>query len=292
MGGDDRMFSGLPRAGLGSPSTMEMVDPDRNRHLEILTIPRLDTRNRMTGVIQIIRDITERKRAEEAIRKSEEHLRSLTAYIQKVTEIERTNIAREIHDELGQALTVLKIDLSWLRKRLPQDLAAVVQKIDEMSKIIDKTIISVKKISTDLRPGLLDDLGLSAAIEWQAEEFEKRTGIRCSVTIHPEEITFDKDRNTALFRILQETLTNIARHAEATEANINLRLEDGLIELQVKDNGRGIREEEQIGPQSFGLMGMRERAIMFGGNAVIQGTPDGGTIVTVKIPAENPRGNP
>jgi signal transduction histidine kinase len=139
---------------------------------------------------------------------------------------------------------------------------------------------------------LLDDLGLSAAIEWQSEEFEKRTGIPCSITIDPKDISFDKDRNTALFRILQEALTNIARHAEATEVNINLHLKDDQIELNVQDNGRGIREEELDGPQSFGLMGMQERAIMFGGNAVIQGIPGRGTAVTVKIPAENVRENP
>ena len=170
-----------------------------------------------------IRDITERKRAAEVIKKNEEQLRNLTAYIQKVSEIERTNIAREIHDELGQALTVLKIDLSWFRKRLLQDQIPMIEKIDAMSRIIDKTIMTVKKISTDLRPGLLDDLGLSAAIEWQLEEFQKRTGITCKIMIDPKDITFDKDRNTALFRILQETLTNIARHAGATEVSISLK---------------------------------------------------------------------
>jgi signal transduction histidine kinase len=287
MGTNNYKFGALPQTGMVGPTTMEMFDAGRNRYLEVHTIPRLDSRNRMNGVIQIIRDITERKQAEEMIRKSEEHLRNLTAYIQKVSEIERTNVAREIHDELGQALTVLKIDLSWMRKRLGQEQMPVIEKIDAMSKIIDKTIMTVKKISTDLRPGLLDDLGLSAAIEWQSEEFEKRTGIPCSIAIDPRDITFDKDRNTALFRILQETLTNIARHAEATEVAISLRVKNGQIELTVRDNGRGIRDDELAGPESFGLMGMRERAIMFGGSAVIQGVPAGGTTVTVRIPSED-----
>jgi len=276
MEGHNRAFSALPHTEPVSPSTMEMFDAERNRYLEVLTIPRLDNQNRMTGVIQIIRDITERKQAEEAIRTSKEHLRNLTAYIQKVSEIERTNIAREIHDELGQALTVLKIDLSWIRKRLPYDQIPMIEKIDAMVKIIDRTIMTVKKISTDLRPGLLDDLGLSAAIEWQAEEFEKRTGIPCRLIIDPKDITFDKDRNTALFRILQETLTNIARHAEATEVDISLQKKDGQIELNVQDNGRGISEAELTSPQSFGLMGLRERAIMFGGSTVIHGVPGRG----------------
>jgi signal transduction histidine kinase len=291
MGGQSQRFSTLPHAEPVSPSTMEMFDAERNRYFEVLTIPRLDDQNRITGVIQIIRDITERKKAEEAIRRSEEQLRNLTAYIQKVTEIERANIAREIHDELGQALTVLKIDLSWMRKRLGKDQTFVIEKVDAMSKIIDRTIVTVKKISTDLRPGLLDDLGLSAAIEWQAEEFEKRTGIRCSIMIDPKDITFDKDRNTALFRIFQETLTNIARHAEATEVTINLRIKDDQIHLTVQDNGRGIRDDELASPQSFGLMGMQERAIMFGGNTKIYGLAGRGTTVTVRIPVEEMKNN-
>jgi PAS domain S-box-containing protein len=286
MGTHNQKFHETPYAATVSPFATEMFDAGRNRYLEVLTIPRLDSRNQITGVIQIIRDITEHKQAEEAIRRSEEHLRNLAAYIQKVTEIERTNIAREIHDELGQALTVLKIDLSWMKKRLGQDQASVIEKVDAMSKIIDRTIMTVKKVSTALRPGLLDDLGLSAAIEWQAEEFEKKTGIRCSITIDPKDITFDKDRNTALFRIFQETLTNIARHAEATEVTINLCFRDDEIHLTVEDNGRGIRDEEIESPESFGLMGMRERAIMFGGSAAIQGVPGRGTTLTVRIPTE------
>jgi signal transduction histidine kinase len=168
----------------------------------------------------------------------------------------------------------------------------MIEKIDAMVKIIDRTIMTVKKISTDLRPGLLDDLGLSAAIEWQAEEFEKRTGIPCRLIIDPKDITFDKDRNTALFRILQETLTNIARHAEATEVDISLQKKDGQIELNVQDNGRGISEAELASPQSFGLMGLRERAIMFGGSTVIHGVPGRGTTMTVKIPAEQRKDDP
>jgi signal transduction histidine kinase len=145
----------------------------------------------------------------------------------------------------------------------------------------------VQRISTDLRPGLLDDLGLSAAIEWQLGEFQKRTGITYKVIIDPEDATFDSDRNTALFRILQETLTNIARHAEATEVSVSLKQKDGQIELTVQDNGRGITEKELTHPKSFGLIGMRERALIFGGNSTVNGFPGKGTTVTVKIPAKN-----
>jgi len=234
-----------------------------------------------------IRDITERKRSAEVIRKKEEELRNLTAYMQKATEMERTTIAREIHDELGQALTILKIDLSLFRKMFSEDQISMLEKTDAMSSLIDKTIQTVQRISTDLRPGLLDDLGLSAAIEWQLEEFQERTGIACKIIIDPRDVTFDRDRNTALFRIFQETLTNIARHAEATEVSVSLQQKDGQIELKVQDNGRGITGEELAHPKSFGLIGIRERAIIFGGDSSVKGSAGNGTTVTVKIPARN-----
>jgi PAS domain S-box-containing protein len=236
-------------------------------------------------------DTTERKLVETAIKKSEEQLRNLTTYLQRVGEIERTNIAREIHDELGQTLTVLKMDLSWLRKRLPEDQISVRERTDTMSQLINRTIQTVKKISTALRPGLLDDLGLAAAIEWQAEEFQQRTGIRCNITIEPKDITFDKDRNTAIFRILQETLTNVARHAEASGVKVSLKQRDGQIELKVRDNGKGITEEQISNPKSFGLIGIRERVKIFGGSNMMKGIANKGTVMTVKIPLQDVREN-
>jgi PAS domain S-box-containing protein len=229
-------------------------------------------------------DITERKIAENAIKNSEEQLRNLTTYLQRVGERERTNIAREIHDELGQTLTVLKMDLTWLRKRLPEEQNTLREKTDDMFQLINRTIQTVKKISTELRPGLLDDLGLSAAIEWQAEEFQQRTGIQCTILIDPKDVTFDKDRNTAIFRILQETLTNIARHADASEVNLSLKQRDGQIELKVRDNGIGITENQISNAKSFGLIGIKERVKIFGGSNIIKGTPGKGTVMTVKIP--------
>lgn len=231
-----------------------------------------------------VTDITERRSAENAIKKSEEQLRNLTSYLQRVGEIERMNIAREIHDELGQTLTVLKMDISWLRKRLPDDLIQVRERTENMFELINRTIQTVKKISTALRPGLLDDLGLAAAIEWQTEEFQQRTGIRCDLTIEPRDISLDKDRNTAIFRILQETLTNVARHADASGVKVTLRQRNSQIELRVRDNGKGITEEQVNNPQSFGLIGIRERAKIFGGSNVIKGIPGRGTNVIVKIP--------
>ena len=236
-------------------------------------------------------DITERKLAEVAIKQSEEQLRNLTTYLQKIGEVERTNIAREIHDELGLGLTVLKIDLSWLRKRLPENEIPLHEKAETMTQLIDKTIQTVKKISTELRPGLLDDLGLAAAIEWQAEEFQKRTGIQCKITIDPKDVTFDRDRNTAIYRIFQETLTNVARHAQATEVDVSLRQRDGQLELIVRDNGRGITEKELANPRSFGLIGIRERVKIFSGINIIKGVPGKGTKVTVRMPIRDIREN-
>ena len=236
-------------------------------------------------------DITERKLAVSAIKKSEEQLRNLTTYLQKVGEIERVSIAREIHDELGEGLTVLKLDLSWLRKRLPENQIALRAKADAMSQLIDRTIQTVKKISTNLRPGLLDDLGLAAAIEWQAEDFQKRTGIKSKVRIDPADINFDRDRNTAIFRIFQETLTNVSRHAHATKVNVTLQQRDGQIELQVHDNGRGITEEQLANPKSFGLIGIRERVKIFGGKHIMKGIPGKGTTLTVRIPVRDTREN-
>ena len=237
-------------------------------------------------------DITERKLAESAMKKSEEQLRNLTTYLQKVGEIERISIAREIHDELGEGLTVLKLDLSWLRKRLPENQIELRAKTDAMSQLIDRTIQTVKKISTNLRPGLLDDLGLAAAVEWQAEDFQKRTGITCKVRIDPADINFDRDRNTAIYRIFQETLTNVSRHAHATKVNVSLQQRDVQIELKVHDNGRGITEEQLANPKSFGLIGIRERVKIFGGKHIMKGIPGKGTTLTVRIPVRDMRENP
>ena len=201
-----------------------------------------------------------------------------------MAEIERTNIAREIHDELAQTLTVLKMDLTWLKKKLPMGQKPMIEKINTMLKAIDSTIETMKRIATDLRPGILDDLGLAAAIEWQAEEFQKQTGIKCKVVLDAEDITLDRDRNTAIFRIFQETLTNVARHAKATQVTVSLKEREGKIKLTVKDNGKGITQEEIAHPKSYGLMGIRERAKILNGNSIIKGVHGKGTSVTVEIP--------
>jgi PAS domain S-box-containing protein len=238
------------------------------------------------GYQGIIRDISGRKRAEEELRSSREQLRALSAHLQSVREEERALIAREIHDELGQELTGLKMDLSWLIKRLPSDQGLLVKKTESMSKLLDNTIQLVRRISTKLRPGVLDDLGLTAAIEWQAQDFRNRTGIECEFNSNVREVDLDQDRSTTVFRILQETLTNVARHASATYVNIFLEEEATSLVLVVEDNGRGITESEASDPKSLGLLGMRERALVFGGQVEIRGTPGRGTAVTLKIPQQ------
>ncbi len=241
-------------------------------------------------LLALFTDISERKRVEEELRKSERQLRNLTAYIQKVAEIERTNIAREIHDELAQALTVLKMDLTWLKKKLPKGQEPMIERTNTMLKITDITIETMKRIATDLRPGVLDDLGLAAAIEWQAEEFHKQTGIKCKVALDAQDIALDRDRNTAIFRIFQETLTNVARHAKATQVSVSLKEKKGQIQLTVKDNGRGITKEEITHPKSYGLMGIRERAKILNGNSIIKGVRGKGTSVTVDLPIHEKKG--
>lgn len=250
----------------------------RDRFLSITLAPFPD------GAIITSQDITDRKQAEKEIRVSQESLRNLTAHLQSIREEERTIVAREMHDELGQSLTALKMDLALLRAKLSKEQKELIDKTKSMSKLVDTTLQAVKRISTELRPGLLDDIGLPAAIEWQGEEFQNRTGIKCKVSIEPEDISLDQDRSTAIFRIFQETLTNIARHAKASKVTVFLKKNVSKIELKVRDNGKGIAEKQISNPKSFGIIGIRERAHFLGGDVEINGAPDKGTTVTARIP--------
>jgi signal transduction histidine kinase len=215
---------------------------------------------------------------------SGEQFRNLSAYLQAAREEERRSIAREIHDELGQALTSIKIELSLLREEVLQDATAATERIQALKNRVDETIHAVKHIITKLRPGLLDDLGLSAAIEWQAKDFQQHTGIVCEVHSEPEEISINSEISTAVFRIFQETLTNITCHSKATRVKVDLVQTRESLKLQVRDNGRGITEEEIRDPKSFGLIGIRERAQYWHGTIEIDGKPKEGTTIIVQIP--------
>ncbi|MEO5961309.1 MAG: PAS domain-containing sensor histidine kinase, partial [Opitutaceae bacterium] len=236
-------------------------------------------------------DITERTQAEEKLRAANELLRTLAQRRETIREQERTNIAREIHDILAQELTRLKIDLVWLAKRLgrPVDESIrpdLVARIADAAAQADTAISTVQRIATELRPVILDSLGLPAAVEWQAEDFGRRTGCTCTATAPQGESTLTRERATAVFRILQESLTNIARHARATVVDVHLVEADGTVTLTVRDNGRGISEAEIADPRSIGLIGMRERVDAFGGTIEFRGEPGQGTTVTARIPAE------
>ena len=234
--------------------------------------------------VALTREIGERRRAEEHLRSSEENLRALAGRLQSVREEESTRIAREIHDELGQALTGLKMDLTWVAKKLPPDQKTLVAKTESMFNLIDGTIQSVRKISTRLRPEVLDELGLGPAIEWQAREFQKRSGIRCRLSLPGGALALDRERSTAAFRIFQELLTNVARHAGATRIDIAMRVDQDVLVLEVEDNGKGMDDSARFSAKSLGLLGMRERALPFGGSIEIGGAQDRGTRVKVSIP--------
>jgi signal transduction histidine kinase len=229
-------------------------------------------------------EIKERKIAETQLRESEVQLRALAARLISIREEERARIAREIHDELGQVLTGLKMDVTWLAKRLVGAEEQLVEKAEAMCRLIDSTMHLIRRISTGLRPEILDDMGLVAAFGWQAKEFQKRMGMRCRLKLPEDQVVLDKELSTAVFRIFQEILTNIARHAKASSVDVSLSISDDLLTLEVVDDGIGISESHIRGQESLGLLGMRERAQLFGGELSIQGASGRGTTVSVSIP--------
>jgi signal transduction histidine kinase len=220
----------------------------------------------------------------EAERSARRRLRNLAGYLEDAREKERTFIAREIHDEFGQALTALKMDLAWLAKRLPPEQDNLLAKVGSMSELVDTSIQMVRRIATDLRPGVLDHLGLVASIEWQAQEFARRADFECQLDLTDREPSLDADLLTAVFRIFQETLTNVARHAEATLVRVELHVDADELVLIVQDNGKGMTESQITRSKSLGLIGMQERARSWGGRVIFEASPGQGTTVTVRVP--------
>jgi signal transduction histidine kinase len=232
----------------------------------------------------LAREVVERKLTEERLRESEENLRALAIHLQSVREEEQIRIAREIHDGLGQALTGLKMDLTLLTNALPPDQKVLLKQAKSMFRLIDGTIHSVRRIASGLRPEVLDEVGLVAAIGWQASDFQLRTGIRCGVALPADGVQPDQARATAAFRIFQELLTNVARHAKATRVNVAVRNEADTLVLEVEDNGVGITEKQTHSAKSLGFLGMRERVLPFDGKVDVTGTRGRGTRAVVTIP--------
>jgi two-component system sensor histidine kinase UhpB len=242
------------------------------------------------GAVQwegIMTNITESKLEELEVRASRARLAELTAHIEKVKEQERTRIAREIHDDLGGNLTAIKMALAMLAARLPPDDAALAAKAAYVDQLADRTIDAVHRITLDLRPSILD-FGLVAALEWQVKEFAAQAGLACRFQSNQKEVALDADQATALFRIVQEALTNIAKHAHASSVLVRLHGTRGHVSVKITDDGRGIRAADRSKPGSFGLRGMAERARALGGTLNLSHAPGGGTVVAIRIRRAGP----
>jgi signal transduction histidine kinase len=254
------------------------------------------------STLNFLSNITERKKTEEELTTSYKQLRALAERLQHIREEERILVSREIHDVMGGGLTGLKMDLSWMMHKVKKaesdkEQAALMSRILASNESIDHMIEVTRRISTELRPPVLDDLGLIAALEWQLSDLTSRTGIPHELATAFEYVSMEKDKAVAVFRIFQEALTNVIRHSGATKVIVVLREEDQRslfgdenLVLEIRDNGRGITEEEILNKESLGLLGMKERAMVFGGELSILGEPGGGTTVVLKIPNPHARG--
>ncbi len=241
------------------------------------------------GLAIFVRYVSERKRAEEKLKATSEQLRALSARLRSAREEEGARIARELHDELGSALTSLKLDLELIRREERSstdaaDLSRLRDKLSTMMQAIDKTVDTVRRISSELRPSVLDDIGLVAAIRWQAKQCEAQAGIVCRCDFRVEDVRLEQQQSTAMFRVLQEALTNVLRHAQATRVDITLEKENDELLLTIRDNGRGITADQQSDRLSLGLLGMRERVNLIGGTIRIAGVEGKGTVIAVRVP--------
>jgi len=237
----------------------------------------------------IVRDITERRSVEEALERSYREFRELSTAMHEVREAERLRIARELHDELAQWLTAIKMDVSWLSSRLPRDEAQLLARVEKMKGVVDTAVAAVRRIAADLRPVMLDDLGLVPAIESLLHDLSQRTGIVISLDGAAAELDFREPLPTALYRIAQEALTNVARHAGATEVSVTMHVRDGRLVLAVRDNGRGF-DPGTVRAKSYGILGIRERAHTLGGTARFERIAKGGMLVEIVIPVARYQG--
>jgi PAS domain S-box-containing protein len=236
------------------------------------------------AILALANDVTEKFEAEENLQRSHEAMRELASHLETVREAERTHMAREIHDELGQQLTGLKMDISWLNRKIKSEDKAVNDKMKDTIELIDKTVITVRRIATQLRPSILDDLGLVAAMEWQTDEFEKRSEIKAGFTSNVSNVNVRPDVATGIFRIFQESLTNVLRHSKATKVETFLSVDNDTIVLNIKDNGIGFKEEDISNKKTLGLLGMKERVLLIKGTYEINGNTGSGTSVIITVP--------
>ena len=271
MGGSLRVVTGLRRSGEEFPidASISQIDESGTRFYTV-----------------ILRDVTARIEAEAALRRSKDELQQLGAAAHMTREQEKSRIARELHDELGQLLTMLQMDVAWCKERQPRGDAAFAAKLDRMESLLKGTIAATRRIASDLRPLMLDDLGLVPSIEWLVENFGQRTGIACELSIGDRDLHLSREHATAIFRIIQESLTNVAKHAQATHADITIETEGSSLVVRIEDDGVGFAADAPRKPHSFGLFGLRERASLMGGDASITSAPGEGTRIEVRLPYE------
>lgn len=240
--------------------------------------------NGAEGRIVLAQDVTEKMEAQRSLQASRDELRQLSTHLELVREEERANIAREIHDELGQQLTGIKMDIAWIQKKCEDEDQTIKDKLSVMNNLVDETVQSIRRISYQLRPGMLDDLGLAAALEWQSNEFQARTGINCSFKANQEDATIDHQKSIGIFRIYQEALTNIARHAAATNVVAELQISENQLQMDIRDNGKGFNTEEISAKNTLGLIGMKERILIMNGQIKLESHPGTGTHIHINVP--------
>jgi PAS domain S-box-containing protein len=236
------------------------------------------------ATLSLANDITANYLAEESLQKSKQAFKELAAHLETIRENERTHMAREIHDELGQQLTGLKMDISWINKKIITDEPLVKQKMKDTIDLIDKTVITVRRIATQLRPSILDDLGLIEAMEWQSEEFSKRSEIKSIFKTNMSHVKVSQEIATGVFRIFQESLTNVSRHSKASEVNTVFKIEDNVLTLSIEDNGIGFKDDNIKNKKTLGLLGMKERVSLINGTYLINGNTGLGTSVLITVP--------